>query len=170
MESLTLIGIVTMYLVQPVPLADSALCAENASTGEYTRLQDAPRLPLDRGACVDLTDPRLPYYLAGPLYDGPLYCDGRIPGGPYTTETAIPWIALDVNHYKEGRVSCGAKVLVEIEGYPAMVMQALDAGPLARYCVESGETCAPIIGDIPSTWAPFPGLSVKGKITILGRD
>jgi len=105
---------------------------------------------------------------AGPYVHQPLYCD-QGSGLVYDVGAVEPWVALPAS---EHGVSwwCGDLVYlsgVDAEGQPwSLMARALDAGPLAGYCVmvpnqsKSGEReCVPIGADIPAPFAPFAGMS-----------
>lgn len=99
---------------------------------------------------------------AGPYVGQPLYCDQ---GQGLAYDDAAPaWVALPVSEHGISW-QCGDLVYlsgVDAKGQPwSLMARALDAGPLARYCVEMEEGCAPIAADIPQPWAPFDGLSAR---------
>lgn len=99
----------------------------------------------------------------GESYVGrPLFCD-RGQGLVYGDATE-PWVALPVSEYGI-TWECGDLIYVggtDATGEPwSLTARALDAGPLAKYCIEVDEQCMPIAVDIPEPLAPFPGLSAR---------
>jgi len=99
------------------------------------------------------------------VYAGPYVGQERYCGGTYDADDPAPWVALPVSWYEEGRAECGDLIYlsgVDAEGAPwSLMARALDAGPLERYCVETGEGCARIVADVPAHQAPFGGMSAR---------
>ena len=94
----------------------------------------------------------------------PLKC-----GGLYGTVTS-PWIALDIEGL--GVVwECGDKAILYLDDYLPMVVTVLDAGRFGRHCVHQIDgSCPPIVGDMPTRFAPFyPDLSVRGAVIVGDR-
>lgn len=84
-------------------------------------------------------------FYGGARFEGrPLYC-----GGEYKPENS-PWLAVDVNEYRSGRVRCGDTFLIEMPDGSLEIAVALDAGHLSDYTVwDSG---LPFVGDLPTYW------------------
>ena len=108
---------------------------------------------------------------SGPYVGQPLYCD-RGEGLIYD-EAAAPWVALPVSEHGI-TWECGDLVYVggvDANGEPwSLLARALDAGPLAGYCVEMPAEegamtaplqCVPIGVDVPAPFAPFAGTSAR---------
>ena len=74
----------------------------------------------------------------------PLYCDRG--DGLIYSEGLPPWVAVDVNLYRSGRVQCGDRLLLSFADGKRLVARALDAGYLAEYG---------IVADVPMHLAPF---------------
>ena len=84
----------------------------------------------------------------------PLYCDQHLGNLTYSQETAKqwgPWVALDVVLYKSGRVNCGDKFTLWLEGREPFEVTALDAGTFAGYYVDTWPILT-IIADLPEYW------------------
>jgi hypothetical protein len=85
----------------------------------------------------------------------PLYCDQFLGGDlTYSLDTAKDWgiwIALDVSMYRSGRVNCGDKLMLWLEGQAPMEVTALDAGLFTNYFVAAWPTLK-IIADMPEYW------------------
>ena len=86
-------------------------------------------------------------WYAGIYVGGPLYC-----GGHYT-EQHTPWVAVDVDDYISGRVSCGDWLRIT-DGDTVLLAQAMDAGYLSRYFVEDYGPSIRIGVDVP--WHLWP--------------
>jgi hypothetical protein len=85
------------------------------------------------------------FYPASEFEGQPLKC----PGYRYEPETG-PWLALDINWYRTGRVRCGDWFLVHFADGSNMLARALDSGNLADYRVfDSGLA---FVADLPSYW------------------
>ena len=69
----------------------------------------------------------------------PLYC-----GGTYA-EAAAPWVAMPAG----GDWQCGDLVYLSFGNGDALMARAMDAGPFGDNCVMQGDTCAPIVTDVP---------------------
>jgi len=82
----------------------------------------------------------------------PLYCAQYLSDDlTYSHQTANiygPWIALDISLYESGRIECGDKLLLWLEGQGTMQVVALDAGTFEGYWVQDWPTL-PIIADLP---------------------
>jgi len=85
---------------------------------------------------------------------GPLRCGG-------TFDPAEDWIAVDIDALPGWR--CNDLVRVTV-GDDVMLLPVRDSGPLSRYCVYFGDTCVPIVGDLPAHSFPWPVRSVRGVI------
>lgn len=97
---------------------------------------------------------------AGKYVGEPLYCDR---GNGLTYRDDIAFIALDVREYQSGRIECGDRLRVTVNGV-SFWARAFDAGPFEQYRVtQFGD--APIVGDVPShLWAHDPDISGRGAI------
>lgn len=94
-------------------------------------------------------------WYAGPYVKQPLRC-----GGVYDETHA--WIAVDLDAYHpEWR--CNDLAEVDAGGV-RLLLRVLDSGPLSNFCVYFGDTCVPIVGDLPQHAFPWPGLSVRGSV------
>ena len=104
----------------------------------------------------------LTWYLAAT--GSPLYC-----GGEYSAHDA--WLAVPVEHYQSGQVACGDLFAVWADG-DLRYLPALDAGPFGAFCVEDGDTCHPIVADLPRHVYDGPGLSMPAYVVNSqpGRD
>lgn len=89
-------------------------------------------------------------------YPGPVYC------GCGTTEElvseGIPWVAVDVKLYEEGKIVCGDELLIQMlsdDGVEyVMKAYALDAGPFSLYRVMDYPDLR-IMTDVPEHLWPF---------------
>jgi hypothetical protein len=109
-------------------------------------------------------------YYSAEAHEGlPLWCDRPETPAVYSPDTP-PWLAVDAGQYYSGKVRCGDRIRVTFFDGRVLVLQALDAGRLGRYCVRSrspqGRThCLPIAADIPEYYWPY-GLSVTSAVIV----
>jgi len=86
----------------------------------------------------------------------PLYC-----GGEY--DPGASWLAVPVEHYQSGEITCGDLFALWTEG-ELLYLPARDAGPFGAYCVRDGEACVDIVADLPRHVYAGPGLSQPAYI------
>ena len=98
-------------------------------------------------------------WYAGPYVSGPLRC-GSIGGASGIYDTTHEWIAVDMDRYGW---KCNDLVKATVEG-ELFYWRVRDSGPLANFCVYFGDTCVPIVADLPAHVFMWPGLSVQGTI------
>jgi len=92
-------------------------------------------------------------WYAGPYVAQPLRC-----GGIY--DISHDWIAVDIDVY---HWQCDDLIRVDAAG-ETQWLPLLDSGLLSRYCVETGEGCIEIVGDVPGHAAWWTGLSAPGRL------
>ena len=100
---------------------------------------------------------------AGQYVGAPLFCS--TPQRPLYYDTATPpWVAFPVS----AEWSCWdlAKVTAYLpDGTTRSFMaRVLDAGPFGAHCVMDGDHCDPIVVDVPSHLATWPGTSVHVEV------
>jgi hypothetical protein len=106
-----------------------------------------------------------------PYVGRPLYCSSPAEPRYYDVNSPAAWIALDAAYYESGRARCGDQVLVTgaVDGSGwAVIVQALDAGPLSAYYIEQWPD-KPIVADLPAHLAPFSGLSAPARLINLSE-
>jgi len=96
----------------------------------------------------------------------PLYCDQFMPGLTYSENTE-PWIALDIEEYKSGRVKCGDEFLLVFESGEKLRVRALDAGTFQGYYVSTWPELD-IVVDLPEHLFPAEGLSARVVLVKIG--
>lgn len=92
-------------------------------------------------------------WYAGPYVNGPLRC-----GDTYDTSHA--WLAVDID---ATGWRCGDLVQI-VAGDVQLLLPVRDSGPLSLYCVDTGDTCTPIVADLPAHLWQWTGLSVRGSV------
>lgn len=98
----------------------------------------------------------------GAAHEGrPLYCD-RNNGLVYRADRT--WVAVDVSEYEAGRVRCGDELWITFADGQVLKAPALDAGYLYPHII--AQAGLPIVVDVPSHMAPFPGLSAQVRTVI----
>ena len=98
----------------------------------------------------------------GPITYCGTYC------GTYVAD-APPWVAVPVEWYESGLVSCGDRIGILADG-EVHILLALDAGPFGSHCVRQLDgSCPPIAADVPDAHAWFPGLSTTGRVWSVTR-
>jgi hypothetical protein len=110
-------------------------------------------------------------YYSAEAHEGlPLWCDRPETPAVYSPDTP-PWLAVDAGQYYSGKVRCGDRIRVTFFDGRVLVLQALDAGRLGRYCVRSpaGGHCFPIAVDIAEYYWPY-GLSVTSAVIVDVRN
>lgn len=85
-----------------------------------------------------------------------LYC-----GGVYEQDGR--WLALPVEAYQSGLVTCG-DVFAVWSGGKILYLSARDAGGFGPYCVMNGEECVDIVADLPKHLFCWQGLSRAGYV------
>ncbi len=91
------------------------------------------------------------------LIGGPLFC-----GGTYDIN-AEPWVALDINQYRNGSAECGDLILLTFPDGKYIIARAMDAGTLSRFHVDDWGPI-PIVVDVPMHIKTFNGLSLPVKM------
>ncbi len=99
-------------------------------------------------------------FYAGQYVGEPLRC-GSVDGVSGIYDTTHQWIAVDIDALPAWR--CNDLVRVTV-GEDVMLLKVRDSGPLAKYCIRDGDTCTPIVADLPRHAFPWPGLSVLGSM------
>lgn len=102
------------------------------------------------------------YYPADQFAGQPLYCNYRDARLIYD-ESLPPWIALDVSHYRSGRVHCGDLFLLTFADGTSLTARAWDAGRFDNYYVITWPHL-PIVVDLPEHLKPPAG---AGLVTAL---
>lgn len=89
-------------------------------------------------------------------FTGDVYCQQGHPD--------VPWVAVDVEHYLSGAVKCGDLLDVHFKSGDVLGVQALDAGPLGKYCIEDHPSLS-IVVDVPKHLWPLPIPTLSARVT-----
>jgi hypothetical protein len=102
---------------------------------------------------------------SGEHWGRPLYCDQYDGVEHVFAWQAEAWVAVEVGLYESGAVRCGDWIMVAFQDGPVLKARALDAGYLARYCVEQWGCEKPIVADVPVYFWPYgEDLSRPGRM------
>ena len=109
-------------------------------------------------------------YLPDAHAGNPLYCDRD--GTLIYDEATVPWVAMPIETFRDGRVECGDLIHVRsLSGlWPSFTARAYDAGDLGSRTFRGG---LPVVVDVPpwvATWdTPVPKVRVT-NITAIARE